>query len=805
MFRNLITAVLILAIGNCVLAQSAARKVNVGYIYPAGGQQGTTLTAIAGGQYLRGTSQVLVSGDGVTANTKLFGQPVRSINGEKRQLLLKKFNDLRKIRIAEFTGKAPETEQIDRRYEAALKKMEKELSNPDLTEKERKKVENYYTIPEHPYLDGIEDMSLRELEHIRSIVTFPRNKTQDNRQIGEFMQLEIAIAKDAKPGPREIRFVTGTSISDPIIFQVDTVHEVTELEPNNKTAIPEKIGNTPLPPMDTVKLPAVLNGQIMPGDVDRFRFRAERGQKLVIEAYARSLTPYLADAVPGWFQATLALYDANGKEVAYTDDFMFNPDPVMLFDVKQTGDYELEIRDSIYRGREDFVYRVKVGEQPFITSIFPLGGTEGKEIKAELHGWNLPVETVTLDTSKADGAIKKICCDKDNLFSNCVSYCVSDISEIVEKENNNNLENAEPVSLPTIVNGLIDNSGDIDIFRFNGKAGDTVALEVMGRRLNSPVDSIIKLLDKDGTVIAVNDDYVEKDQHLYLDTTGLTTHHADSIMTAELPADGKYYVCIADSQNQGGLDYGYRLRMSAPEPDFSLRTNISSAQVNCGGIIAFTIFAMRKDGFDGEINIELKDPVQGFNLTGGTIPPGCDKVCVTISTPPLRPTQIYNLKLIGWTKVNNKMVIRPVVPADDSMQAFLYRHLVPADNFVLQVIKNKWPIPPVEILNTPIELTPGESKVVIAKTKKRAVLDEIKLQLRDNPDGLTISDVKVVKQGLSFILTANADEMKSGYQGNLLIEGIREYYPKDKNGKVAKTAKTYSMGYLPAVPIRVKN
>src|SRR6185369_1395468 len=46
---------------------------------------------------------------------------------------------------------------------------------------------------------------------------------------------------------------------------------------------------------------------------------------------ARALIPYLADAVPGWFQATLALRDAKGRELAYDDDFRFNPDPVLAF------------------------------------------------------------------------------------------------------------------------------------------------------------------------------------------------------------------------------------------------------------------------------------------------------------------------------------------------------------------------------------------------------------------------------------------------------------------------------------------
>ena len=38
----------------------------------------------------------------------------------------------------------------------------------------------------------------------------------------------------------------------------------------------------------------------------------------------------------------------------------------------------LAINDAIYRGREDFVYRVTVGELPFVTSIFPLGRPRGR-------------------------------------------------------------------------------------------------------------------------------------------------------------------------------------------------------------------------------------------------------------------------------------------------------------------------------------------------------------------------------------------------------------------------------------------
>ena len=44
----------------------------------------------------------------------------------------------------------------------------------------------------------------------------------------------------------------------------------------------------------------------------------------------------------------------------------------------------------MYRGREDFIYRMTIGELPFVTGIFPLGGRLGEKTTVALTGWNLP-------------------------------------------------------------------------------------------------------------------------------------------------------------------------------------------------------------------------------------------------------------------------------------------------------------------------------------------------------------------------------------------------------------------------------
>ena len=135
----------------------------------------------------------------------------------------------------------------------------------------------------------------------------------------------------------------------------------------------------------------------MPGGVDRYRFQARKGQRLVVAVSARELIPYLADAVPGWFQAAVAIYDSNGNELAYDDHYRFHPDPVLSCKIPKDGAYVLEIRDALYRGREDFVYRITIGELPFVTSIFPLGGPADAQTAVELKGWNLPQNKLTVD------------------------------------------------------------------------------------------------------------------------------------------------------------------------------------------------------------------------------------------------------------------------------------------------------------------------------------------------------------------------------------------------------------------------
>ena len=789
---------LVLALAVCASSAwgaPAKREPRVGYLFPGGGRQGTTFDVIIGGQFLARATNVYVSGGGVRASVVKHYRPPRVVYGEQREKLVKQLVDLREKRRAEL----PKGARIppypgEYRLRAGRKKGREDAKKKD--GKEAEPVE----LPDHPLLRDLSSRDIRGLQEVaNAFLDYTAfRKKQPNAQISEMALLRVTIDPGAPPGYREVRLATPLGITNPIAFHVGTLPEAREREPNDPGQFAYLPKDAPLKP------PVVLNGQIMPGDVDRFRFEAKRGQRLVIETHARRLMPFLADAVPGWFQATVALYDAQGREVAFADDYQFHPDPVLLFEPPEDGVYELEVRDAIYRGREDFVYRVSVGELPFITRMFPLGGPMGVKTVASVDGWNLPANRLELDTGYRNDPVRQTALRADGLTSNEVTYAVNTLPEATETEPNDDARRAQQVALPKILNGRIGRPGDVDVFRFEGREGDEVVAAVLGRRLQSPLDSVLRLTDASGRVLTWNDDTTQKDAgHLHPDM-GVLTHHADSHVRTHLPKDGTYYVRLADAQDHGGEAYAYRLRISAPQPDFELRMAPSSVNMRAGETVPLAVYALRRDGFQGSIDVSLKSAPQGFVLTGGRIPVGRDSVRVTLTAPRKARQKPVTLRLQGQAQIGGKPVVRPVVPSEDMMQAFLYRHLAPSQQLMVAVTKGWGRGSEIALAGGgPVRIPPGGSGRVLFKGIRQPGDRKIDLELRDPAPGMTIEDVKFGPEGLVFHLKVEGEAVKAGFADNAIIEAFTEYTvrPKGKDGgKGPAQKRRVSLGVLPAVP-----
>ncbi len=775
------------------VAQAAVNQPHIGYLYPAGGQQGQEFLIVAGGQFLQRPQAVYVTGQGINVEIVQYYRPIGNIQKEQRDLLIERLKEVRDKRIAELPASV----------RAALPSKPAAAQNADKSS-EPANAQEPVKLPASPLLYDLDNKSLRQLGHIWQMLFIPRSKIQQNRQLGETVLLKVTIAPDAEPGMRELRINAAAGLTNPIVFQVGTLAEYTEMEPNDRQAYPVRTSQIEeLPAAAALELPIVLNGQIMPGDIDRFRFRATAAQQLVIETHARSLIQYLPDAVPGWLQAAVSLYDAGGNELAYADDYHFNPDPVLFYKIPKTGEYELAIRDSIYRGREDFVYRIAIGELPFITQMFPLGGCQGRETTAAIDGWNLPVAQLPLDTTAGGPTVRQAVLKAGNNVSNVVPYAVDTLPHCTEADANNSIKDAQPVRLPIIIDGQISAAGQVDVFQFQGHADDEISAEVYARRLNSPLDSLLRLTDASGKVLAWNDDYVVKDTgYLFKDAEGLVTHHADACLTAKLPADGTYYVQLTDTRRHGGKAFAYRLHLTPKTPDFALRITPSGLSPLPGEMIPVTVYVLRKNGFDGPIDVALKDAPQGFKLEGGRIPAGCEHIRMTLTAPNTALDKPIALQVEGRAMIGDQPVIRRAVGAEDRMQAYLYRHLVPSQELLVAMRPARRSLPAVELTGQmPVILAVDGTAEVRLKCSARQYAGELRLTLQDPPKGISLHDVKVVPEGLAFSLKADST-VDQKLVDNLIVEAVREYTTPAANGQPARK-RSQPVGVLPAIPIRV--
>jgi len=350
----------------------------------------------------------------------------------------------------------------------------------------------------------------------------------------------------------------------------------------------------------------------------------------------------------------------------------------MYYEVPADGEYVLSITDAIYRGREDFVYRVTVSEAPFVTSVFPLGGQRGKVGDLEMDGWNLDGAQLRLPPENAWGGIQKIRAVKNGVVSNTVPFALSWMQEVFDQESNDDVAHAQKVQRPIVVNGRIDRADDWDVFAVDCKAGQKIVAEVQARRLDSPVDSMLKITDSAGKILAINDD--RSDPGL-----GLNTHHADSYLMISAPADGTYYVHLGDTTRSGGPEYAYRLRISHPLPDFELRIVPSSLAIRSKGAMPLSVYAIRKDGFRGDIRLQLKSPADAFVQGTAVLPADKEMIKVPLRTTLKVTEQPLDVVIVGKAKVGEREIVRRAVAAEDRMQAFLWRHLVPAQQFKVTV------------------------------------------------------------------------------------------------------------------------
>jgi hypothetical protein len=182
--------------------------------------------------------------------------------------------------------------------------------------------------------------------------------------------------------------------------------------------------------------------------------------------------------------------------------------------------------------------------------------------------------------------------------SNPRTFVVSDLTELAEKEPNNDVAEAMKVDLNTVINGTIASPTDVDLFLITVKKGQRITLACMAEAIDSKARPIAEVYDLSGRKLAGQSG-------------------SDAVADFIAPADGEFYVRIAEfTYTAGGPNNFYRLTITtnpwidAVYPSF----------VEPGKATPVTLY--------------------GRNLPGGTPEPGAmldgkplEKLAVTITAP----------------------------------------------------------------------------------------------------------------------------------------------------------------------------
>jgi hypothetical protein len=238
------------------------------------------------------------------------------------------------------------------------------------------------------------------------------------------------------------------------------------------------------------------------------------------------------------------------------------------------------------------VQRACAADEASVTHLVPSGAQRGKSVEVVLQGtlnggdqrrsWashpGLAVAfgkkddrvTVTVKPDVAPGRYW-LRFANSGAASSLLPFVVSGIAEVAEKEPNGRLEDAQKLGGPSqIVNGVLSESRDVDVFGVSMKSGQSLVVSMTAHtELGSPMDSLLQVVTSRGFVVAQDDDSLGLDPFVVFTARRDGTYY---VRTFAFPVKTNSTIGLAS-----GKDFVYRMMITTGAyVDFTMPAAISA-------------------------------------------------------------------------------------------------------------------------------------------------------------------------------------------------------------------------------------
>lgn len=509
----------------------------------------------------------------------------------------------------------------------------------------------------------------------------------------------VAIAPDAPCGVHDARVMTRLGVSSARAFSVGTMPEVTQQKPNNSLETALKIQpNT------------ICNAVMTRRAIDFYSFEGAKGQRVIVDCAAAGIDSKLV--------AVVIVADAHGHDLVVN-----RAGGLVDFIPPADGTYFIKIHSLTFQGGAEHFYRLALLEA---RGTGPVSRQPSTSTVSSIS-W-LPEES-------------------------------SKLPQVAEVEPNNRANEAQKITLPCEIAGQFYPAADVDTYEFAARKGEIWWVEVVSERLGLPTDPfvVVQRVTKEGGEEKLTDVAELNDipSPMKLSSNGYSydgppydAGSADPLGKVEIKEDGIYRLQIRDLFGGTRTDpsHVYRLIVRKAEPNFALaawalhltlrngdRAALSKPIALRGGAtMAFEVVVVRKDGFDGAIDLSMEGLPPGITACGMKIPAGKSKGMMIITAAEDAPRSVATAKLVGRAQINGSTVSRDCHLASMTWPVRDASQEIPKPRLMAD-----FPVSASGSERAPVTIATGENKVWEAKAGDKLVVP-LKLTWRSEFSGASI-------------------------------------------------------------------